>query len=101
MIRNETFTNGICIAAEIIDLDAKTYAREEMGAVVEGPRPLTAAEWSTYGPRPLDSLGSLTTLLVVEGVLPIVDAANAVGLTPEQLTTEAEAWFYVQEGGQS
>jgi hypothetical protein len=97
MIRNETFTNGICIAAEIIDLDTKTYSREEMGVVVEGPRPLTAEEWLTYGPQPLDPLGSLTTLLVVEGVLPIDDAANAIHSTPEALIAEAEGWAAASE----
>lgn len=43
-------------------------------------------------PKPLDSIGSLATLLVVTGILNIEDAANAVRLTPIDLTTEAEAW---------
>jgi hypothetical protein len=34
MIRNETFQNGICIRAEIIDLGAGTYMLEEHGQVV-------------------------------------------------------------------
>jgi len=99
MIRNETFANGIIVVAEIIDLDAKTYTREEMGVVVEGPRPLTPAEWLTYGPQPLEPLGSLTALLVVEGVLPIDDAAEAVHVTTQQLVDEAEAWYFVEQVG--
>lgn len=43
-------------------------------------------------PSPLDSTGALATLLAVEGVLSVQDAANAVGLIPEDLIAEAEAW---------
>jgi hypothetical protein len=42
--------------------------------------------------QPLDPTGALATLLAVVGTLTVTDAANAVGLTPEQLVTEAEAW---------
>jgi len=41
---------------------------------------------------PLDETGALATLLAVTGTLTVVDAANAVGLTPEALVAEAEAW---------
>ena len=41
---------------------------------------------------PLDSTGALATLLVVEGLLPIGDAANAIHEEPEHLQHEAEAW---------
>jgi hypothetical protein len=40
----------------------------------------------------LDAAGALATLLVIEGVLNIEDAANAVGTVPENLVAEAEAW---------
>jgi hypothetical protein len=43
-------------------------------------------------PQPLDATGALATLLAVESVLTVQDAANAVGLTPQDLITEAEAW---------
>lgn len=43
-------------------------------------------------PEPLDAQGALAALLVVQGVLPIEDAANAIGVTPEQLVTEAQGW---------
>jgi hypothetical protein len=41
---------------------------------------------------PLDATGALATLLAVESVLTVEDAANAVGLTPTDLVNEAEAW---------
>jgi len=90
-VRNETFKDGICIEAEIIDLDAGTFQREEMGVIVES-RPLTNEERIKYGPQPLDATGALATLLAVEQVLTVEDAANAVGLTPQDLVNEALAW---------
>ena len=42
--------------------------------------------------QPLPPAGALAALLAVEGVLTVIDAANAVGLTPEDLTLEAQAW---------
>ena len=42
--------------------------------------------------QPLDSTGALATLLAVEQVLSVQDAANAVGLTPDDLINEALAW---------
>ena len=41
---------------------------------------------------PLNAVGALATLLAVESVLSVEDAANAVGLTPTDLVNEAEAW---------
>ncbi len=41
---------------------------------------------------PLDATGALATLLVVEGVLPLQDAANAIHEEPEHLEHEAQAW---------
>jgi hypothetical protein len=90
-MRNELFADGICIAADIYDLDSKIYSREELG-VITITRPMTLQEWERYGPQPLDAVGVLATLLVVEGVLPITDAANAVHLTPQDLINEAHAW---------
>ena len=43
-------------------------------------------------PTPLDPIGTLATLLVVTGALTLQDGANAVGLAPEQLVSEAQAW---------
>jgi hypothetical protein len=55
--------------------------------------------WETPDPpqTPLDPTGVIATLNVVLGLWPIVDAANAVGLTPEDLITEAQAWAVAQE----
>lgn len=91
MIRNEKAKNNVCIEADIYDLDARWYQREEQGVIV-AERAMTDAEVRQYGPQPLDSLGALATLLAVESVLTVQDAANAVGLTPQDLITEAEAW---------
>lgn len=41
---------------------------------------------------PLSPAGALAALLVVEGVLGISDAANAVRVDPADLVTEAQAW---------
>jgi hypothetical protein len=46
---------------------------------------------------PLDPAGTLATLLAVTGTLTVTDAANAVGLTPEHLIAEAEAWAAARE----
>ena len=42
--------------------------------------------------EPLDATGALATLLVVEGVLPLQDAANAIHEEPAHLEHEAQAW---------
>jgi hypothetical protein len=42
--------------------------------------------------QPLDASGALATLLVVQGVLSIDDAANAVGVASQDLINEAQAW---------
>jgi hypothetical protein len=91
MMRNELFRNNICIEAEIIDFDAGTYQHEVEGVIVES-RPLTVEERIQYGPKPLDATGALATLLAVEQVLTVQDAANAVGLTEQDLVNEALAW---------
>jgi bifunctional ADP-heptose synthase (sugar kinase/adenylyltransferase) len=91
MIRNETFQNGICIEADIIDLDAGTFTREEHGQIIF-TRPLTIEERQQYAKPPLDPTGALATLLAVLELSTVEDAANAVGLTPEDLVAEAEAW---------
>jgi hypothetical protein len=96
MIRNETFRDGICIRAEIIDLDAGVYTLEVDGEIVES-HPLTADEICRYGPQPLDSLGAAVTLLAVVGAVTVEDAANAVGQPPEALVAEAEAWAAAQQ----
>jgi hypothetical protein len=41
---------------------------------------------------PLDSIGVMATLNAVLGVWSLADAANAVGLTQQDLIAEAQAW---------
>jgi hypothetical protein len=48
--------------------------------------------------QPLDASGALATLLVVEGVLLIDDAANAVGVASQDLINEAQAWAVASNG---
>ena len=48
---------------------------------------------------PLDTAGVIATLLAVTGNLTVQDAANAVGLTPDDLVREAQAWAAAQEEG--
>lgn len=47
--------------------------------------------------QPLDAVGALATLLAVTETLTVTDAANAVGLTPDDLVAEAEAWKVASE----
>ena len=51
-------------------------------------------EWETADPpqAPLDTIGALATLLAVLEIVPVTDAANAIGLTENQLKLEAQAW---------
>lgn len=99
MMRNERFENGVCVHADIIDLDAGTFTVEEHGQVVEGPRPLTPDEYATYAPQPLDPAGALATLLAVTELVTVADAANAVGLTAAALVAEAQGWAFGASGG--
>lgn len=90
-VSNTIWNNGICVEAEIYDLDAKWYQREEMSVIVE-ERAMTIEEIQTFGPQPLKPEGVMATLNAVLGIWPLQDAANAVGLTPQDLITEAESW---------
>lgn len=96
MIRNEVFVDGVCIEAEIIDLEAGTFAVEKRGKI-RSTRPLTLEERAMYAPAPLDAVGVLATLLVVNGSLSAEDAAAAVGVSPDHLVHEALAWSAASE----
>lgn len=48
--------------------------------------------------QPLDKFGVMATLNVVLELWTLEDAANAVGLQPEDLIAEAEAWAVAQQG---
>lgn len=43
-------------------------------------------------PTPLDAVGRLATMLAVTEVLSVADAASAVGLSPDDLISEAQTW---------
>lgn len=47
MIRNETYLNGVCVSAEIIDLVDGTITTEERGVAIS-VRPLTAEEVEVF-----------------------------------------------------
>jgi len=69
----------------VYDVDGSVILTEE----------LTGLPVFTY--PPLDAAGALATLLVVEGVLPLQDAANAIQEEPDHLIAEAEAWSLGQQ----
>ena len=53
----------------------------------------TTHEWETPDtPAPLDPVGALAALLAVLGLASVDDAANAAGVTPQDLVNEAIAW---------
>lgn len=62
MIRNERFEDGVCVEAEIIDLDAGTVAYEVDGKVVES-RQLTPDEAAQFAPPPPSAEERLADLL--------------------------------------
>lgn len=47
---------------------------------------------------PLDPSGVIATLNAVLGIWTLEDAANAAGLTPDDLIREAQAWAAAQVG---
>ncbi len=99
VIKNEDFDAvGAIIRRETIDLDNNTYELWVRGSVVEGPRPLTLEERKRWGPKPLDKVGAIATLLAVTGVVSLQDAANSVGLPQQWLIDEAMAWAAFVEG---
>jgi hypothetical protein len=79
VIRNATFRHGVCIFADIIDLEAGTMSREEGGVVVSS-RPLTADEVAAYTPQTdlrQSALAKLQALGLTEA-----EALALVGGTP-------------------
>ena len=65
---------------------------------VDATGAITSQEAFEIPQQPLDSTGAFATLLVVKGVIGIDDASNALRLTPEDLTLEAEAWAVAAAG---
>lgn len=87
IIRNEQFSASVCVAADVVDLDAGTWSREERGVIVEGPRALTDAEWLAYDPPPADG-----DVIVDRWTIP---ADNATAATITVGCDEPVAWFVV------
>jgi hypothetical protein len=56
---------------------------------------LTVRDPGVVPKGPLQPVGALATLLAVTETLTVDDAAKAVGLEPEDLVHEAEAWQLV------
>lgn len=76
-----------------LDPTTRLVSYEENGVIISS-RDMTEEEWNAVAPfPPLDAAGALATLLVVEGVLPLSDAANAIKESPAHLQAEAEAWL--------
>lgn len=91
MIRNETFLAGVCIAAEVIDLDAGTVTVEEHGKPVS-TRPLTDEEREQWTPveAPAGDLRQLVADVVAETVgRALVDDQFAVEITERAEKTAA------------
>jgi hypothetical protein len=78
-MRNETFLNGVCVYAEVIDVDGGKLSVEERGVVVSS-RPLTSDEVAAYSPQP-DARESALAKLQALG-LTEAEALALVGGTP-------------------
>lgn len=78
MIRNERFEHGVCVEAEVIDLDAGTVTIEKNGKV-SGTRPLTADEAAMYAPSPPPVDDRLSALEATNAAL-LADLAKATTL---------------------
>ena len=81
MIRNEVYTDGVCVSAEIIDLQAGTIAFEETG-VVKSTRPLTPDEVGRYTP-PAPVVTAEEKLAQARTVLDQISALPAPVLTAD------------------
>jgi hypothetical protein len=67
-----------------------TFTTYDQAGLLINTTPMIGLPPASYGP--LDPAGSLATLLVVEGILPLTDAANAVREEEARLQHEALAW---------
>ena len=82
MIRNETWKAGVCIAADVIDLQAGTIATETNGVIV-ATRALTADEIIRYTPAPdprAELLARLDGATILDEVKAIVSDAITQGV---------------------
>lgn len=90
-LNSRTFADGTLVEEVRVDLAANTVSGYEYG-VLRWSRDLTAEERAAELPKGLDPLGALATLLAVHEVVPVEEAAAAVGLPAQALVDEALAW---------
>jgi hypothetical protein len=77
-----------------------TWALRYVDGVAEWyERPWSESELVKREQKRLDKVGASMTLLVVLGLIPIEDAANALHLEEEDLVREAQAWAIVSQSG--
>jgi hypothetical protein len=84
--------DGVTVVARIVDNGDGTgviYNYDANGNIASQEN-LTDLPIFTY--PPLDAAGALATLLVVEGVVTLTDASNAIHEGEQHLIAEAEAW---------
>jgi hypothetical protein len=81
------------VAVNRVESQVAVYTDQQLNSGDQLAASVTVADHAGPPPYPpLDSTGALATLLVVEGVLPLVDAANAIREEQAHLVHEAEAW---------
>lgn len=91
MIFHDTTFNGVLVERVVDNGDGTGVRHTYEDGVEVATENLVGLPVNPLWPS-LDSTGALATLLVVEGVLPLADAANAIHEEPEHLVHEAEAW---------
>ena len=91
-MRSEVFTDGRLVERTVNNNDGTgTHTTFDADGNVTSETTLTGLP--IVPPfDPLDATGALATLLVVDGVVALQDAANAIGEEPAHLIHEATAW---------
>lgn len=89
----ELFTTEGVLVERTVDHNDGTATR----TIYDADGTVTSTETITGLPivppfPPLDATGALATLLVVDGVVALQDAANAIREEPAHLVHEAQAW---------
>jgi YD repeat-containing protein len=92
MKRESRFLNGVKQWDVEWDAAAHLIRWSFADGRVDGWRSMDESELAEFGLKPLDAAGVMATLNAVLGIWPVEDAANAVGLTPDDLVAEAQAW---------
>ena len=91
-MNNYTITNADMTREDFVDNGDGTGIRKfyDAAGTVTSFTVITGLPPFQY--PPLDPTGALATLLVVENVLALADASNAIQEEPAHLIAEAEAW---------